>query len=397
MRKRNDAIVSESVTDGKRGIGSSKLEMSNSISMVASTTMSLSAGTVSIYGKVVFHSIPEATSESKILYISDSGNISYNTGMPLSKVLSASNSTGANDIFFLNDQKLYSTYAGLTSSYIFTNGTSMIRSVGERDYSEIYSASQSSYMMTRKYGTIEGKSTIRTYNDNSFTYADMSSVDMSPSPSNGTSESYIIVKNGRYPSSGSGKYGSASVSIGAKIEKIGYSDDREAKITLKSDGFMYTDLGNQNYFNTKFSSSAFATDLSTGSQSIATITWNGSSLSGAITPLDKGEKVAISVKAWVLGNYDSPVPGSVFGGAYHAEHFALFLKTASGEMTMASINSTEASDTGFGFAPGSTIRMIDGKIAIEVNDNPTNDISFSGGPIRWRVHYEYIVGDYNYA
>jgi len=417
MRKRNDAIVSESVSDGKRGIGSSRLEitdsvsliasttmsiasgtvsisgdliadskegsriwmsssismsasstmsiaaatvsisgdlradakggsklwMSNSVSIAASTTMSLSAGTVSIYGDVLLKSIAQTSSEQKILYMSDSGNLYYRTGIPLSLVLSASNSTGENDIFFLNGRKSYSTYGGLTSSYTFASGTSAIRSEGGKDYSQIYSASQSSYIMNRKYGSIEGESKIRTYSTEDFTYADISVKDMGPTgiETLRNSESYLIAKTGKFPAPGTGEYGSASVSIGAKVSKIGTSDDREAKITLRSDGFMLTDLGNQNYFNTKFSSSVFATDLTTGSQSVVTIPWDGSNLSEGFNPAEGGVKVAISVKAWVLANYDSPVPGYSAGGAYHAEHFALFVKTGVSEMTRASISSTE--------------------------------------------------------
>lgn len=373
MRKRNDIIVSENVSyDKSRGVGSSKFELTDSVNIVASTTMSISAGTMSFLGNIRMPSIPQMTTESRILYMSSADNsIGYKTGVPLSMVLSASNSTGANDILFINGRKSYSTHNGMTSSYTFASGTSRIKSESARDYSEIYSASQSAYISTRKFG-IDGLSYIGAYSEKKYTYVSAYANDMTvPGSIAG-----IISKAG-IPDAGS-----ASTSIYARYAAgVSPSDsDREAKITLKDNGFILYDSGNSNKYNTKYYSSAFATSI-TGSYSIATISWPGNALSDSINPGNGGEKVCISVKAWVIANYSSAIPGN----AYQATHNALFVRTASNTMTRVSLDSSETTNSASSYL-GSTIKSSGNNILIEVNGSSTN--------LRWRVHYEYIVGDY---
>lgn len=416
MRKRNDAIVSENISDDKaRSIGNSKFEITDSVNLIASTTMSISAGTVSISGKLALTSLPQGTNEQKILYMSDSGSVYYRTGVPLSLVLSASNSTGANDILFLNGRKSYSTHNGLTSSYTFTSGTSAIRSEGSRDYSNATFASQSASAVASKwissntsryskidlnynngYSNAEIISTVErsAYLDSPASLSSAHSVS-SLSSQDETIFSYMHVKS-------SGTTASTSIGVIKTASDGGFNThlDRQATITLDNAGYMMANLGMRDKYgyspNTRYSSSAFFSKNTSGTTNIVEISIPKRGNVNYANPPGPTHSVPVSLKAWIIANskYSARL-------VYKAEIDALLVATASssasldvGGLEIVSLSTTETGNVGLiesGRSLGCGISSDGQNIFIGVSQSHASII---GNPVIWKVHYEYILGDW---
>ena len=451
MRKRNDAIVSDSITvaDGqqKRNVGTSKFEvsdsvnlvasttmsisagtisvsgdfraeskggsklwMSNSVSISASTTMSISAGTVSIYGDVLLKSIAQTSSEQKILYMSDSGSVYYRTGIPLSLVLSASNSTGENDILFLNGRKSYSTHNGLTSSYTFASGTSVIRSEGSKDYSNSTFASQSTSAVASKFigSSIWNYSKLDLNYNNGYSNAEI--ISSSEYSANGNSThtvsgllsqeetmfSYLYSKN-------NGITASSSIGVVNTKSVLGFNTslDRQATISLDSAGYMMTNLGNRDKYgyspNTRYSSSSFLTKSTAGAENIVEIVIPKRGNVNYVSPPGPTHSVPVSIKAWIIANSHYSTRS-----IYKAEIDALFIATSStspqnlfvGGLEAIYVSTTETGNIGL-MEPGRELGCgisTDGQsIFIGVSQSHTE---VQNNPVLWKVHYEYILGDW---
>lgn len=409
MRKRNDILYSDKVESDRKKVGESILDVKDSVILKASATMSLAAGTNNIYmsdagtmsitsgtisisGQVRLQSLNLGTTEDRILYISSSDNsLKYKVGIPLSAVLSASNSTGNNDIYFVDGRKSYSVYNGITSSYTFAAGASTIKSIGGSDYSQIYTSTQSSYISTMKLSDISGSSKIRTYCQSGYTYADIQVNDLTVPGS----ISYFTAKTG-VPEGGS-----ASVVIGSRAD-AGISpsiSDLKSQITLGDNGYMLTDLGynDKNGYapNTKYSSSSVLEKSTSGTSVIATISipkrtdsnWFENGFYSAVTN-GPTYSVPVSIKAWVVAASKYSVKY-----IYKADIDALFISGTSSydEISSLSLVSYDKSESGNATGLGCDITTDGENLIIGVSQSSNTLLSNS---VIWKVYYEYLLCDY---